>query len=174
MKRYGGVLICAAAAAAFGTIAFFAWIDLRCKSNEEGAVGSLHQLYTAGSQFPGLWVADVSGLYRIQAEGKPLAAIPRELAMADARPVPPGKFGSFMVGPSLTSEPVDCDGYLFRMVSPDTLVACAYPRSYGWTGRLTFLVLGKGEVWYKDIEGRCVELAPSDFKEAGWSLWQAP
>jgi hypothetical protein len=167
-------------------------------ANERAAAASLKPLSTAeadfrandrdGNQAADYWVADVSGLYRID-PGVPLRLIERSIATADARPsVPVDKegtvHGSKLIG---LEKPMPKDGYWFAAIekyenekggatpydegkgrNPKRFGICAYPAEHGKTGIFTFLINESYTVWKKDTGGKSVDLLPADLKKSGW------
>jgi len=148
-----------------------------------------------GNKVPDFWVADVSGLYRIDT-GVPLKLIERSAATADAKPCVPldkeGKFpgaagehASKLIG---LEKPSPKAGYWFAAVenyedgkgaparydagngrNPSRFGICAYPAEHGKTGRLSFIINEMNTVWKKDTGGKPVDVFPADPGRSGWT-----
>ncbi len=120
-----------------------------------------------GNKVSDFWTADVSGLYSLSVGGRPLALIPKDVALADAKPLRP-----------LLPEPVPYHGYYFvvltrdRSVTPPALYQAdtdgvsgkvhhlerfgfaAYPEKFGVTGRYVIIVNENNSLfWYHEWSG---------------------
>jgi hypothetical protein len=140
------------------------------------------------------WTGDVSGLNRLIPPKKkePISLIPKEVALADASPLPAGpeKGGATMAdlaGP----KPIPWHGYFFKVLSkgreeskavalnegtnhhPYMFGICAFPAEYGKSGRRTFIITESIDSFWKDLKGQPVAEAPGDLNKEGWQ-WDGP
>ncbi len=168
-------------------------------SNERNASATLKTFATAQADFRAndrdanrindFWVADVSGLYRVDT-GIPIRLIERAAAAADAKPCVPldqeGRVGGTRI--MGLEKPSPKAGYWFAAVekytddkgvpvkynegngrNPIRFGLCAYPADYEKTGKLTFIVDESNTVWKKDTAGKPVALFPTDPRREGWT-----
>jgi hypothetical protein len=97
------------------------WRSRDQAQNERHASTALKMLSSAEADFRGndrdvngvndFWTADVAGLYYVQAWGRPIALIPKEIADADASPLR-----------ATTKDPVPFHGYYFAALWSDESV----------------------------------------------------
>lgn len=140
------------------------------------------------------WVADVSGLFRVDAGGA-IKLIEQSAAGADARPcVPldqagplPGAAKEHAAKLVALGKPSPKAGYWFVAVEKyedekgatakyndgsgrnnSRFGCCAYPAEYGKSGRMTFMLCEENVVWMKDTAGKPVEVFPDAPDRAGW------
>lgn len=119
----------------------------------------------------GYWTADVSGLFRAQLNGRPIALLPIETARLDVHPanLP---IEAPLPAPSAT-EPVDnLPKYAIAAVpvpSQSHFAFCAYPIGYGRVGRQSYLLTDVNKLWVKDTDGKAVERLPDDLEADGWT-----
>jgi hypothetical protein len=141
------------------------------------------------------WTADVAGLYCLRhksASKAPVGAIPIDLASADAAPYKGAYAGAdYVYDKEMLKAHAPWAGYVFGMVAKDAggspyatdpdksgkkvhhvamWAACAWPAKYGQTGKNTFLINERGELYYKDTGGKPVAQWP-DGKAIG-KEWQ--
>jgi hypothetical protein len=170
----------------------------RTASNERHAATILKTFAAAQADFRSndrdenrlndFWVADVSGLYRVDT-GIPIRLIERAAAAADAKPCVPldqeGKVGGTKI--MALEKPSPKAGYWFAVVekyeekgipvkynegngrNPSRFAMCAYPAEHEKSGRLTFLIDEGNTVWKKDTGGKPVTVFPEDPRQAGWT-----
>lgn len=167
--------------------AYYLWFGPRqVEANERCASAALKSLASAeadfrandrdGNRVTDFWTADVSGLYALEVNGKPLALIAREVGEADATPnrtLPGGPkphCGYYFIALERDeSEPggpisykADTDGSGRRQRHTSKFGFCAYPAVYGKTGRLTY-ILNEGNTMFRgDFGGRPVLNWPRD------------
>jgi len=170
-------------------------------ANERNASVTLKTLATAEADFRAndrdwnhvndFWVADVSGLYRIFANGETIKLIEMAVAVADARPaIPVDATGALpsdektklqIVGKSATKA-----GYSYCAIekyeeggaavkydegkgrNTSRFGFCAYPSVYPANGKMTFVITEDNLVFRKDTGGKRVELWPADPAKDGW------
>ncbi len=135
------------------------------------------------------WTGDVSGLYRLvpaKAKG-PIQVISKEVAMADASPLPAGpEKGGGTLSEPLCAKPVPVFGYLFKVLKrfeykgkmkdlndgtnrhEYMFSICAYPAEYGKSGRKTFLIHWAATPYWKDMKGKPAEDMPEIPERDGW------
>lgn len=135
------------------------------------------------------WTGDISGLHRLVPKGAkgPIQVISKEVAMADAAPLPAGpEKGGATLSEALCVKPVPFHGYLFRVLKRyeykgvmedldegnnrhDHMFAlCAFPADYGKSGRKTFLLSALSGYYWKDLKGKPVEDCPEIPERDGW------
>lgn len=169
------------------------------ESNERNAAATLKTLTTAQADFRSndrdgngvndYWVADVSGLGRIDAGGR-IRLIEDSAALADAKPCVPldteGEFHALKF--AAAGKPSPKAGYRFvalpgsedeggRTVAYDEgkgrcrrrFGFCGYPAEYGKEGKLTFITSEENEIWKKDTGGKVPERFPFAPGKEGWS-----
>jgi hypothetical protein len=138
------------------------------------------------------WTGDVSGLFRLipSKQKDPMMLISKEVALADATPLPAGpEKGGGTMGDLLGPKPVPYRGYFFTVLKkstfggevqvlnegtnhhPSNLGFCAYPAEYGKTGRRTFVISAYAGPAWKDNKGRPVTEEPGE--NEGWR-WDGP
>ena len=176
-------------------------------ANERNASATLKTLVTAQADFRAndrdnnrvndFWVADVSGLYRIDVDGA-IRLIEQAAATADARPaVPLGKAGALSGVPKEHAskfallglgKPTPKTDYWFVAIetyedengaavkynegngrNTSRFGLCAYPAEYGDRGHFTFIISEENEMWKKDTGGKPVERYAKDPGSAGWT-----
>jgi hypothetical protein len=175
-------------------------------ANERNASATLKSLAAAEADFRAndrdenhvndFWVADVSGLYRVDAGQGPLRLIELAAATADAKPcVPLDKAGTLPRAAkehasklAIAGKPSPKAGYWFSVIekyqdekgasvkyddgngrNPSMFGLCTYPTEYGKTGKMTFILNEENVVWKKDIGGKPPEVFPADPEKAGWT-----
>lgn len=175
-------------------------------SNERNASATLKTLAAAEADFRAndrdqnhendFWVADVSGLFRVDAGDGPLRLIELAAATADARPcLPLDKGGTLPRAAkphasrlSVAGKPSPKAGYWLTAVekyldergaavkydggngrNPSAFGFCAYPAEYGKTGRMTFLLNEENVLWKKDTVGKPPDVFPADPEKSGWT-----
>lgn len=175
------------------------WSQVDLASNEIRAAALLSQLASLNAHFRAsdfdenssidFWSGDVSGLYRLipPKQEKPLAIISKELALADASPLPAGPIkGGGTISDALGPKPVPLHGYLFKALSKgrvrkepyplndgsnrnqDMFGFCAYPAEYGKTGRRTVFLTEDNAPYWKDLNGKPISDVPADLEGEGW------
>lgn len=171
-------------------------------TNERYASAMLKTLATAeadfrsndrdGNRVNDFWVADVSGLYRILANGDAIKLIEMAVAVADARPAVPvdatdalpsdAKTKLQLVGTAAAKA-----GYHFAAIekvqeadgkfvkydegkgrNTSRFGFCAYPAEYGPKGKMTFAITENNISYKKDTGGKRVEQWPLDPAKDGW------
>ncbi|HLF95102.1 MAG TPA: DUF2950 family protein [Planctomycetota bacterium] len=174
-------------------------------ASERNAASTLKTLATAqadfrandrdGNRVQDFWVADVSGLYRID-PGEPIRLIEQSVATADAKPcVPLDKAGTLAANAKehasklvALGKPAAKAGYWFAAIeryeddkgsgakydegngrNSSMFGLCSYPAEYGKAGKSTFILNEDNTIWKKDTGGKPVDLFPADPKKAGWS-----
>lgn len=171
-------------------------------SRERNASASLKTLATAEADFRAndrdlnrandFWVADVSGLWRVEAQGDAIRLIEMAVGAADAKPaVVMDKAGPLPQDSktklALLGKAMPKNGYLFAAVekyvdengkaakydegngrNPSRFAFCAFPAEYGKTGKMTFLIDENNTVMRKDTGGKAVELFPADPRKDAW------
>ena len=116
------------------------------------------------------WRGDIAGLYAIRSpQGKAIALIPLEAALADSRP---------SADLSGYGEKAPWCGYWFRAIrnedekgvlAPDRFAICCYPDQYT-PGKWTFIINELGVVFSKDLgHAGGVEVFPAMPLNDGWS-----
>jgi len=171
-------------------------------SNQSAARSRLTDIYAAQKQFhdadsdgngnADYWAADVSGLRRFLVDGKPIELIDESLVRLDARPLtgdpalakmPDVDDAAKKPGYLLVAVKLDVDGRPLAAKAGDSVTAgrsarkfavCAYPRTYGRTGRQTYLIMEDGRIRYKDTEGQPVERLPANFDDDDWTTTEEP
>jgi len=170
--------------------------------NERNASATLKMLATAEADFRAndrdwnhvndFWVADVSGLWRIFANGDAIKLIEMSVALADARPVIPVDATGSLLSDGKTKlqfvgKPAAKAGYQFAAIEKyqDENGAfvkydqgkgrhtfkfgfCAYPSEYPAKGTSTFVVTEDNTIFRKDTGGKRVEQWPADPAKDGW------
>lgn len=165
--------------------------------NQSNARGYLADVYRAQRTFydkdvdrngtADYWTADVSGLQRLLVDDAPIALLDESLTSRDARPLPDGPT---LEKKSAADPTAPKPGYLLAAVkfnadgkplapqevgSPapgrnaERFAVCAYPRTYGRTGRQTYLITEDGKIRYKDTEGEPVDRLPKNFDNDDWT-----
>lgn len=184
----------------YNKVAYRDFLRLRIPANERNTGATLRSFAAAQEKFRAddldrnrtndYWVADVSGLYRIVVNGKPIAAMDDvACARADAAPARPLDHEDEVHGVTLAAVGVGDakDGYRYRVVgryedaegntarydggngrNAGKYCICAYPVEYGTTGRMTFAITETATVLQKDTEGEVPEAFPADPAAAGW------
>jgi len=115
------------------------------------------------------WKQDISGFYRLPSKsGSPIALIPIDMALADARPATDLATLGFRQ-PYL--------GYWYQSIvnegdpnslDPKRFAACCFPDNYE-PGAYTFIVNENATVFKKDLGKRGgVDIFPADPFESGW------
>jgi hypothetical protein len=170
-------------------------------SNERTASVTLKTLATAEADFRAndrdanhendFWVADVSGLYRLFANGDMLKLIEMSVALADARPtIPLDSTGALpsdaktklqFLGKAATKagyqfaaiEKYEEDGAIQKYDegkgrNPSRFGFCAYPAAYPANGKMTFVITENNTVFRKDTGGKRVEQWSSNPQKDGW------
>ena len=142
-----------------------------------------------GNRVNDFWVADIGGLYRVEA-GVSIKLIEMNMAKADAKPcVATDKAGALPDGTKLTAlgPPAPISGYWFVAVekavdekgvavrydagqgrASSSFGVCAYPAEYGKGGRRTFILNEANVVWAKDLAGKAVDVFPLNPASEGW------
>jgi Leucine-rich repeat (LRR) protein len=137
------------------------------------------------------WVADVSGLYRLQGSSSdPIGLIDAGIASIDAAPLPkatkgcvdqerpspnsayetfPYKLQMISRGSSGKEIATVTDGSGPKWFNENQFALCGYPREYPRLGRNTYLIDESGQLWMKDTQGKPVERRPADYDADGWS-----
>jgi hypothetical protein len=175
---------------------------LLMKMNERNASGTLKQFGSVQVTFKvsdsdqnsvnDYWVADVSGLYRIQPGGNAIRMCEKAAAEADAEPLPAGekkfakKEDTVDLGPALGDKPNPKSGYWFRVMKNyesngksvpydegngrcvDRFGVCAYPAEFNKTGRRTFILSEGGTLYWKEMDGKPADTFPDDPVKDGW------
>ena len=177
--------------------------------NDRNASATLRTLATAEADFRAndrdanrvndFWVADVSGLYRIDAGGS-IRLIEQADALADAKPCVPLDKEGLLPGAAkehasklvAMGKPAPKAGYWFAVIekyqaekgaekgaeiryndgngrSSAKFGLCAYPAEYGKTGKRTFILNEENSVWAKDTGGKPPDVFPSAPEKAGWT-----
>jgi hypothetical protein len=148
-----------------------------------------------GNRVNDFWVADVSGLYRIDPGNGPIGLVEQSVAMADARPCLaleksgrlPGVPKEHASQLGAVGKAAPKNGYWFAAVEKyqdekgaevrydegngrnrSAFGLCAYPAEYGKTGKFTFLLGEENVLWRKDTGGKPVLVFPKDPAKAGW------
>lgn len=131
-----------------------------------------------GNRIEDYWTADVSGLYYLAVEGRPISLIEPALAMADANPDTDSRHPRVAMEPSQPKA-----GYRFIAMQEDETGRpynakdgrhlskygfCAYPVAKN-AGRYTFIVNQDAVIWRKDTGGTQVLSWPVDPAAEGWS-----
>jgi hypothetical protein len=171
-------------------------------ANERMASVTLKTLATAEADFRAndrdgnhvndFWAADVSGLYRILANGDAIKLIEISVALADARPAIPidatgdlpsdAKTKLQLVGKAATKA-----GYQFAAIEKYEdekgafvkydegkgrhtykFAFCAYPSEYPAKGKTTFVITEDNLLFRKDTGGKRVEQWSSNPQKDGW------
>jgi hypothetical protein len=175
-------------------------------ANERNASSTLKSLATAEADFRAndrdvnhvndFWVADVSGLYRVDTGQGPLRLIELSAATADAKPcVPLDNAGTLPRAAkehasklAAAGKPSTKTGYWFAVIekyqdekgaavkyddgngrNPSAFGLCSFPAEYGKTGKMTFILNEDNVVWKKDTGGKPPEVFPADPEKAGWT-----
>jgi len=176
----------------------------RTASNERNASATLKTIATAQADFRAndrdnnrvndFWVADVSGLYRIDVGGA-IKLIEQSAALADAKPcLPLDESGNLPGAPKehasrlvAMSKPAPKAGYWYSAIesyqddkgailkydrgngrNPSAFGFFAYPADYGKTGKLTFILSEENVLWMKDTGGKPPNIFPFDPAKMGW------
>lgn len=167
------------------------------ESNQNGAQSRLRNLADAEREFHDTdadrngmldyWTGDVSGLRRLLVEGKPLEMIDASFAELDAKPLADAPWlakhelnvSTRKPGYLLAAVRLDAAGLPLAQKSdnaplaarnPDHFAFCAYPRTYGRTGRQTYLVTEDGRIRFKNTQGAPIERLPKDFEADDWTI----
>ena len=160
-------------------------------SNGRNASTSLKTLTSAEADFRSndrdrnqindYWVADVSRLYYLEADGVPLQLIERSVAQADDAPLKPLSDGEPKAGYLYRAIPFDETGAPYdsgQGRNPSKFAFCAHPSDYhdtAWYRRktdvsiFTFIVNEENVIWRKDLQGAPVLKWPKDPLAEGWS-----
>jgi len=171
-------------------------------ANERNASVTLKSMATAQADFRAndrdwnnandFWAADVSGLYRILAQGDAIKLIEISVALADARPaIPLDETGALPSDAKTKLQVVGKTamkaGYRYAAIekyqeNDGTFVKydegkgrntsrfgiCAFPVEYGPQGKSTFVITESNTVFRKDTGGKRVEQWPLDPAKDGW------
>lgn len=133
------------------------------------------------------WTGDISGLRRLLVEGKPLDMIDASFTELDAKPLSDAPWlARHELNTSdrkpdylLAAVKLDAAGLPLAQQSenaplvarnPDHFAFCAYPRTYGRTGRQTYLITEDGRIRFKNTQGAPIERLPKDFEAEDWTI----
>lgn len=195
-KRRVGSFLGGAAVLTSLALHFLVLVPARLRDNERAAAAALKTLATAeadfrsndrdGNRVNDYWTADVTGLFAIQSDGRPIALIDRAVAEADASPVQPlvskpvPYHGYYFVAlrfddsnPLSPKQPyrTDTDGQSGKVHNNSCYGFCAYPAEYGRTGRMTFVINEGNTMFKRDTAGKPEEAWPQD-SEFQTSYWR--
>jgi hypothetical protein len=155
------------------------------EQNEQAAVQALKSIAAAeadfrindrdGNHVHDFWTGDVSGLFSLPANNRPIALIDREIALADAAalqplsPRPVSFHGYYFLAleanrasapPALYKEATDSS--MGKVHHPSQFGFCAFPEDYGRTGRHTFIVNEGNTIFRFELAGKPLRDWPSD------------
>jgi hypothetical protein len=122
-----------------------------------------------GNRVLDFWTGDVASLYALDVGAGPLKLIEKELALADAAPLrPPAEkpapyHGYYVI--AVERDESDClgtsedykratDGTMGKVHNTSRFAFCAYPASYGKSGRQTFVLTENSTTWKIDTAGK--------------------
>jgi hypothetical protein len=166
-------------------------LNSSCASRHRNASTSLKTLASAEADFRAndrdwnrvndYWVGDVSRLYFLPFEGKPMALIEWSVANADGAPRQPLPEGSAKAGYLYVAMKTDETGAPYDLGdgrNPSKFAFCAYPKAYvdsTWLhgeldqAHFTFIINEEGVMWRKDLHAAPALRWPKDLYAEGWS-----
>ena len=154
-------------------------IESNIASNEATAQQALKSIYRIQCDFRpndldrnrviDFWTGDIASLYTLEADGVPIRLIEKDLALADAAPLKPMTrepipyHGYFII--AMERDESDCifpsedykqdtDGKTGKVHNTGRFAFCAFPASYGKTGRNSFVITESKVVWRIDTLGK--------------------